>query len=90
MMSPLYYEDVYPGEYFEITTAPYDVFALTMCIGVKDNATEGTLLKAPVAGAYEWGEGTIILHTFGIMDSIGMPVADRLMLNLVDYALNEC
>ena len=90
MMSTLYYEDVYPGDYFEITTAPYDVFALTMCVGVKENATEGTLLKAPVAGAYEWGEGTILLHTFGIMDSIGMPVADRLMLNLVDYALNEC
>lgn len=87
IISSLYYEDVYSNSYFDITDDPVDTLALNLYIGEQNGSNGGSLVAAVVAGAYEWGEGILVTHTFGIMDSIGMPVADRMMLNLINYAL---
>ncbi len=41
-------------------------------------------------GVYDYGRGTIVVNTLSLLENIGDPVADRLLLNLIDYALTEC
>jgi hypothetical protein len=86
----VYYEDVYPSTHFNIPIAATEAFALNMFVGVDGGASAQELWHGVTAGAYEYGDGTIIVHTFKIIDNIGKPVADRMLLNLIDYALNEC
>lgn len=86
----VYYEDVYPATHFNIPVAAAEAFALNMFVGVTGGASAQDLWHGVTAGAYTHGEGTVIVHTFRIIDNVGMPVADRMMLNLIDYALNEC
>lgn len=88
--SSVYYEDVYPATYFNIPVEPRDALALTMFIGVDGKNTDQALLNAAVAGAFDHGEGTIFVNTFRLVDNLGTPVADRMMLNMIDYVLNEC
>ncbi len=41
-------------------------------------------------GVYDYGRGTIIVNTLSLLENIGDPEADRLLLELIDYALKEC
>lgn len=86
--SSVYYQDVYPSTYFNISQAPDYVFGLAMKL---DNGTTGNrnLENGVLGAAYPYGEGYIITHTFLFMDSLGTPVADRMMLNLINFALNN-
>ena len=86
----VYYEDVYPSTHFNIPVKARDALAMNLFIGVDGGASSQDLWYAVVAGAYDYGQGTIFASTFKIIDNIGKPVADRMLLNMIDYALNEC
>ena len=91
IMDTYYYEDVYTNTYFNIPVDAREVLALNLVIGLYGNeGDKRDLRQGVVAGAYDHGEGTIFVHTFKIMDNLGKPVADRMMLNMIDYVLNEC
>ena len=91
IMDTYYYEDVYTNTYFNIPVEARDVLALNMVIGIIGNeADKRDLRQGVVAGAYDHGEGTIFVHTFKLVDNLGKPTADRMMLNMIDYVLNEC
>lgn len=88
--SSVYYEDVYPNTCFNIPVEPREALAVDMYIGVLGSTADNELFNGVVAGAYDYGKGTIFVHTFRIMDNLGTPVADRMLLNMVDYVVNEC
>ena len=88
--SSVYYEDVYPNTCFNIPVEPREALAVDMYIGVLGSTADNELFNGVVAGAYDYGKGTIFVHTFRIMDTLGTPVADRMLLNMVDYVVNEC
>lgn len=44
---------------------------------------------AVAIGAYDCGRGTVVVNTLSLIENIGDPVADRLLLNLIDYTLKE-
>ncbi len=41
-------------------------------------------------GVYDYGQGSIVINTLSLLENVGEPVADRLLLDLIDYALTEC
>jgi hypothetical protein len=91
IMDTYYYEDVYTNTYFDIPVEPREALAMNLLIGLVGGQTDKPELRqGVVAGAYDHGEGTIFVHTFKIMDNLGSPVADRMMLNMINYVMNEC
>jgi hypothetical protein len=91
IMDTYYYEDVYTNTYFNIPVEPREALAMNLLIGIVGGQTDKPdLRQGVVAGAYDHGEGTIFVHTFKIMENLGSPVADRMMLNMINYVMNEC
>lgn len=88
--SPMYYQEVYPNTYFNIPVAEEDALALSMFVGNGAHETNTALELGVLAGTYAHGQGKCVIHTFKLLDNLGTPVADRMLINLLSYALNEC
>lgn len=85
-LSPLYYEDIYDATYYAITVAPDEPHCVQLLLGDDATANDYTLLYGVKCGTYNYGSGRITLNTFDLNDNVGTPVADRMILNLANYA----
>ena len=80
-----YYGPVISNLFFEGQDTPDDTAAAAFAVchsSRPDGYAAGVML-----GTYKVGAGRIVLNTFNILDNVDRhPAADRLLLNLVDYA----
>jgi len=80
-----YYGPVISNLFFEGQDTPDDTAAAAFAVchsSRPDGYAAGVML-----GTYKVGAGRIVLNTFNILDNVGKhPAADRLLLNLVEYA----
>ncbi len=90
MANPMYYQEVHPTTYFNIPVDEEEALALSMFIGNDGHKSNEALKLGVLAGTYAHGEGKCVIHTFKLLDNLGTPVADRMLINLLNYALNEC
>jgi hypothetical protein len=83
-----YYGALIPRDVFDGQETPDDLAAAAFAVGHGDapaGYASGTLL-----GAYRFGEGRFILNTIPILDNLDThPAADRLLLNLVNFAADS-
>ncbi len=83
-----YYGPLISNRFFEGQDTPEDVAAAAFAIchsSRPDGYAAGLML-----GTYSVGAGKIIVNTFNLLDQVDQhPAADRLLLNLVDYAFRE-
>jgi hypothetical protein len=87
MLDWYYYGPVWPHYWFQGQDTPSEVIAAAFATGYdkQGGAPSGVLL-----GAYTFGAGQFILNTFPILNNIDKhPVADRLLLNLIQYAMDS-
>ncbi len=85
IVDQLYYESVYDSHYYNSERLPEEVHAYSMFIGIDGGATQQPLNHGVTCGSYAHGSGTITLNTFDLEKGAGYPVADRLVLNLINY-----
>ena len=79
-----YYGPVIPQHLFDCQTTPDDVAAAAFAVGYSQLG--GYASGMPV-GVYRLGAGRFVLSTLRILGNLDRhPAADRLLLNLIDYA----
>ena len=84
IMEPEYFESVMSKYYIANITPPDDPAFTNFFIGF--DGGPGIDLRGGVQlGTYSHGEGFITVNALSIMESIGTPVADRLLFNMVSY-----
>jgi hypothetical protein len=79
-----YYGPVIPHDLFDGQDTPHEVVAAAFAAGypVSGGYASGILL-----GTYYFGKGRFVINTFPLLEYAGNhPAADRLLLNLVQYA----
>ena len=80
-----YYEDVISHQMFQGAEAPLEVMVAAFAVGY---SAESGYDSGVMMGVYRLGRGRLFLNTLNVLDHLGRhPAADRLMANLVGYAL---
>ncbi len=85
IMDPDYYGQVIPHYILDGQEAPEKVIAAAPAVGYscRDGFASGEFV---LIGSYPFGVGRFILNTLRILENVGIhPVADRLLLNMIDY-----
>ena len=83
-----YYGPVISHTILDGATPPDNALAAAFATGY---CTPGGYISGIMLGEYRLGAGRFILNTFNLLDQAGMhPAADRLLLNLVQYAAANC
>ena len=78
-----FYDQVIPRAVFTCTALLEDVVAASFAIGPWPNGYESGLVIA----VCRYGKGRIILNTMRVLENLNQhPAADRLLLNLIDFA----
>jgi glycosyl hydrolase family 2 len=77
-----FYGEVVPSHLLH-GAAPLDVAAVAFAVGYP---CPGGYLSGVLTGTYGVGRGQLVVSTFDVLQHLGSPVADRLVLNLVRYA----
>ncbi len=78
-----YYGPTLPKYLFDGQETPAEVVAAAFAAGY---STEGGYASGILLGSYVFGAGRFVINSFSILDYVGEhPVADRLLLNLVEY-----
>ncbi len=85
MVDQLYYESVYDPHYYTSERTPEEIHSFSMFIGNDGGATDQAMTYGVTCGSYKYGKGLITLNTFDLESGAGYPVADRLLLNLINY-----
>ena len=79
-----YYGPVLPHYLFDGQDTPVEVMAAAFAAGY---STPGGYASGVLLGSYEFGGGHFLINTFAVLENIDThPAADRLLLNLVQYA----
>jgi hypothetical protein len=79
-----YYGPMLPHFLFDGQDTPDEVIAAAFATGY---STPGGYASGILLGSYKFGTGQFIVNTFPILDHIdNHPVADRLLLNLIEYS----
>ena len=79
-----YYGPTLPSFIFDGQDTPTEVVAAAFAAGY---STEGGYASGILLGSYRFGAGHFVINTFSILENIGRhPVADRLLLNLIQYS----
>ena len=87
MLDWYYYGPVWPHYLFEGQDTPSEVIAAAFSAGYDQ---EGGSPSGVLLGTYKFGAGQFIVNTFPILENIDKhPVADRLLLNLIQYAMDS-
>jgi len=80
-----YYGQIIPEYIFDGQDVPDDIAAATFAVGYGASGYASGLLT----GAYRLGRGWLVLNTLRILENLDRhPAADRLLLNIVRYAVN--
>jgi len=83
-----YYGPLIPRDVFDGQETPDDLAAAAFAVGHGD--ASGGYASGTLLGAYRFGEGRFILNTLPILDNLDAhPAADRLLLNLVNFAADS-
>jgi hypothetical protein len=77
-----FYGEVVPSHLLH-GAAPLDVAAVAFAVGYP---CPGGYLSGVLAGTYGAGRGQLVVTTLDVLQHLGSPVADRLILNLIRYA----
>jgi hypothetical protein len=78
-----YYGPTLPAFVFNGQDTPTEVVAAAFAAGY---STDGGYASGILLGSYEFGAGRFVINSFSILENIGQhPVADRLLLNLIQY-----
>ncbi len=78
-----YYGPTLPAYLFDGQDTPTEVVAAAFAAGY---STDGGYASGVLLGSYTFGAGRFVINTFSILDNVGQhPVADRLLLNLIQY-----
>jgi hypothetical protein len=87
MLDWYYYGPVWPHYMFDGQDTPSEVIAAAFATGYDK---EGGSPSGVLLGTYKLGAGQFIVNTFPILNNIDRhPVADRLLLNLIQYAMDS-
>ena len=79
-----YYGPVLPHYLFDGQDTPAEVMAAAFAAGY---STPGGYASAVLLGSYKFGGGQFFVNAFAILENIDIhPAADRLLLNLIQYA----
>jgi hypothetical protein len=79
-----YYGPVIPQHLFDGQPTPDDVAAAAFAVGY---STLGGYASGVLVGAYRLGAGRFVINTLRVLENLDRhPAADRLLLNLIDYA----
>jgi hypothetical protein len=82
-----YYGPMWPHYLFDGQDTPTEVIAAAFATGY---STPGGYASGVLLGSYKFGAGQFIVNSFPILDYIDKhPVADRLLLNLIQYAADS-
>jgi hypothetical protein len=84
MLDWYYYGPMWPHHVFEGQDTPDEVIAASFAAGY---STAGGYASGVLLGSYKFGAGQFIMNSFPIINYVdNHPVADRLLLNLINYA----
>jgi len=84
MLDWYYYGPMWPHYLFDGQDTPSEVIAAAFATGY---STPGGYASGVLLASYKFGAGQFIVNTFPMLDYIDKhPVADRLLLNLIQYA----
>jgi hypothetical protein len=79
-----YYGPIIPQQIFDGQDTPDDVAAAAFAVGY---CVPGGYASGILVGAYRFGTGHFIINTLRVLEHLGQhPAADRLLLNMIDYA----
>ncbi len=84
MLDWYYYGPMWPHYLFDGQDTPDEVIAAAFATGY---STPGGYASGVLLGSYKFGAGQFFVNTFPMLDYLDKhPVADRLLLNIVQYA----
>jgi hypothetical protein len=84
MLDWYYYGPMWPHHIFDGQDTPAEVIAASFAAGY---STAGGYASGVLLGSYKFGAGQFIVNSFPIIEYVDKhPVADRMLLNLVNYA----
>jgi hypothetical protein len=79
-----YYGPVLPHYLFDGQDTPAEVIAVAFAAGY---STPGGYASGVLLGSYKFGAGQFFVNTFPVLENLDThPAADRLLLNLIEYA----
>jgi hypothetical protein len=86
MLDWYYYGPMWPHYVFDGQDTPSEVIAASFAAGY---STTGGYASGVLLGSYKFGAGQFVVNSFPIIEYVDKhPVADRLLLNLINYAGN--
>jgi hypothetical protein len=84
MLDWYYYGPMWPHHIFDGQDTPAEVIAASFAAGY---STAGGYASGVLLGSYKFGAGQFIVNSFPVIEYVDKhPVADRMLLNLVNYA----
>lgn len=85
LVNQIYYESVNDPHSYYTDRLPEEIHSFNMFIGNDGGATAQAMTYGITCGSYAHGSGTITLNAYDLEAGAGYPVADRLILNLINY-----
>ena len=85
IVNQIYYESVYDPHSYYTDRLPEEIHSFNMFIGNDGGATGQAMTYGITCGSYAYGKGTITLNAYDLEAGAGYPVADRLLLNMINY-----
>ena len=82
-----YYGQLIPHFLFDRQETPDEVVAAAFAVGYGVPDIAPSYASGVLLGTYKFGAGEFILNTFPILEQVDRnPAADRMLLNLINYA----
>ncbi len=85
LVNQIYYESVFDPHSYYTERIPEDIHSFNMFIGNDGGATSSAMTYGITCASYKHGKGTITYNAYDLEAGAGYPVADRLILNMINY-----
>lgn len=89
LLDPSYYSDVYSNYYISGMAVPDTLGVMVFSAGLNTWTAENSVIDGYQLGTYTYYDGAITVNTLKLVDNVGSPVADRLLVDIVASALAD-
>jgi hypothetical protein len=88
LLDPVFYRDLVPRMVLSGQDTPGELAAGWVAVGYGDQPDDppGGYYSGIHIAVYELGTGRFVINSLRILENLGHPAADRLLLNLIRYA----
>jgi len=87
-LDPVFYRELIPRRVFTGQDMPKELVAGWFAVGYGDHPDEppGGYYSGFHIGVYELGVGRFVINSLSVLENLGHPAADRLLMNMIRYS----